>query len=276
MNGDPMKLDPHVSDADLTAAIDGELDSARSASVHAHLAHCWKCRVRRGDLEKAIAELVQLHRPACDARIPPGDGPAARLRAQMAQLAGRPSSTERWRAAWKRFASPVIAGAALLGVAIVLNWLSGQRMSAAGPLPDARLTPGATRLNSREQVCALSAQDEGRRIPLELAQRVFLQYKIDNPKPRAYEVDYLISPSLGGADDIRNLWPQPYAEGVWTSRVKDALEDYLRLMVCEGRMELAAAQREISHNWITAYKKYFHTDRPIAAHALFVKDSPWE
>ncbi len=276
MNGDPMKLDPHVSDADLTAAMDGELDAARVEAVQAHLAHCWKCRVRRGDLEQAIAHFMQLQRPALDARIPPADGPAARLRAHMAQMSARPSAAERWRGVWKRFAAPVVAAAALLGVAFMLTWFSGQRVSAAGPLPDARLTPGATRLISREQVCALSAQDEGRRIPAELAQRVFLQYRIDNPKPRAYEVDYLISPSLGGADDIRNLWPQPYAEGVWTSRVKDALEDHLRLMVCEGRMELAAAQWEISHNWIAAYKKYFHTGRPIAAHALFVKDSPWE
>ena len=30
-------------------------------------------------------------------------------------------------------------------------------------------------------------------------------------QPRNYEVDHLITPALGGTDDIRNLWPEPYA-----------------------------------------------------------------
>jgi len=63
---------------------------------------------------------------------------------------------------------------------------------------------------------------------------------------------------------------------VWNSRVKDALEDHLRRMVCEGRVDLATAQQEISTDWITAYRKYFRTERPLAAHALFVKDRPWQ
>jgi len=105
---------------------------------------------------------------------------------------------------------------------------------------------------------------------------VFRQYRIENPKPRAYEVDYLISPALGGTTALENLWPVPYAEGVWTSRVKDALEDYLRSQVCEGKLDLATAQQELATNWIAAYQKHFRTKVPVAAHALFVKDSPWE
>jgi hypothetical protein len=48
--------------------------------------------------------------------------------------------------------------------------------------------------------------------------------------------------------------------------VKDALEDRLREMVCDGTLDLSEAQREIAGNWIGAYKKYFHTDRPLAEH----------
>jgi hypothetical protein len=33
-------------------------------------------------------------------------------------------------------------------------------------------------------------------------------------------------------------------------------------MVCAGEMDLATAQRELSQDWIAAYKKYFHTDEP--------------
>ncbi|QOY92244.1 HNH endonuclease [Paludibaculum fermentans] len=129
---------------------------------------------------------------------------------------------------------------------------------------------------SKQQVCVAPAGDEGRLVPAQLARRVFEEYRISNPRPRSYEVDYLISPSLGGSSELSNLWPVPYDQGLWTSRVKDALEDHLRTLVCEGQLDLPTAQREISTNWIAAYQKYFRTKKPMAAHARFVKDSPWE
>jgi hypothetical protein len=35
-------------------------------------------------------------------------------------------------------------------------------------------------------------------------------------------------------------------------------------MVCERKISLSEAQREIASNWIEAYKKYFHTEEPHA------------
>ena len=101
-------------------------------------------------------------------------------------------------------------------------------------------------------------------VPVALQRRVFDEYGIRAAAPGAYEVDYLITPALGGADDIHNLWPQAYTATVWNAQVKDALEDHLRDLVCDGQLDLATAQREIATNWIEAYKKYFHTDRPLA------------
>ena len=89
------------------------------------------------------------------------------------------------------------------------------------------------------------------------------EYGLARAQARAYEVDYLITPALGGADDIHNIWPEPYTDAQWNARVKDALEERLRMMVCEGEVDLATAQREIAGNWIEAYKKYFRTDHPI-------------
>jgi hypothetical protein len=34
-------------------------------------------------------------------------------------------------------------------------------------------------------------------------------------------------------------------------------------LVCGGRLDLAEAQRDISTDWIAAYKKYFQTDQPV-------------
>jgi hypothetical protein len=47
------------------------------------------------------------------------------------------------------------------------------------------------------------------------------------------------------------------------ARVKDELEDRLHEMVSNGELDLSTAQRCISTDWIVAYKKYFHTVRPL-------------
>lgn len=85
-----------------------------------------------------------------------------------------------------------------------------------------------------------------------------------NPRADDYEIDYLIAPGLGGAEDIQNLWPEPYTSQTWNARVKDALEERLHELVCTGKLDLPTAQRDIATDWIAAYKKYFHTDRPLA------------
>jgi hypothetical protein len=70
---------------------------------------------------------------------------------------------------------------------------------------------------------------------------------------------------LGGSDDIHNLWPHSYGNTEWNAGVKDALEDRWRDLVCQGKVDLSMAQREIATNWIDAYKKYFHTEHPIGS-----------
>ena len=35
-------------------------------------------------------------------------------------------------------------------------------------------------------------------------------------------------------------------------------------MVCRGDVDLTTAQHDISTDWIAAYRKYFHADRPVS------------
>ncbi len=128
-------------------------------------------------------------------------------------------------------------------------------------IPDSRLTPGAAILADREAVCK-QENIKNKAVPVALRKRVFEEYGIPEAEPQAYEVDYLVTPALGGADDVRNLWPHSYS-ALWNAHVKDDLEDRLREMVCDGRLDLTEAQREIADNWIAAYKKYFHTEQPL-------------
>jgi hypothetical protein len=76
-----------------------------------------------------------------------------------------------------------------------------------------------------------------------------------------YELDHLISISLGGAlDSPRNLWPEADYERVsprsFYLNPKDELEDRLHTLVCEHRMPLAVAQRLTATDWVAAYRKW--------------------
>lgn len=121
------------------------------------------------------------------------------------------------------------------------------------------LTPGAIHPVSMRDVCAAGEASNDPAVPVPLKQQVWREYGLSDVSARAYAMDYLVTPQLGGAADIRNLWPQPALDTVWNARAKDALEDHLHRLVCSGQLDLSTAQREISQNWVAAYKKYFST-----------------
>lgn len=111
------------------------------------------------------------------------------------------------------------------------------------------------------EVCAAAERAETRP-PLSVQRAVFHEYGMDGAPPLEYEVDHLITPALGGTDDIRNLWPESYSSE-WNAHVKDELEDHLHELVCQGKLDLSTAQHDMATNWISAYKKYFHTEKPL-------------
>jgi hypothetical protein len=134
------------------------------------------------------------------------------------------------------------------------------------------LTPGATVPVTESQICNSTTTPDPA-IPVSLEKRVLALYGVTQP-PDQYEIDYLITPELGGATDIRNLWPEPYHDAVWNAHVKDQLEDRLHRMVCRGEVDLATAQHDISTDWIAAYRKYFHVDTPVSDGSNFNSASP--
>jgi len=115
-----------------------------------------------------------------------------------------------------------------------------------------------------------------RDVPSALKRKVYEEYSIPSHAPGEYEVDHLISLELGGSNSIRNLWPQSYRTEPWNAHVKDALENELHRRICSGQIDLKTAQREIAGDWIGAYKKYFHTDRPLSGGSARRRPSPPE
>jgi|ERR1700728_2102590 len=269
----------HLSDRDLLLAADGELSAPECERVESHLAACWTCRTRKHEIEAAIGDLVRMDRHKLDGQIPPPEGPRALLKARMAQLAEtQAASLYSCGLDWFRTISWRLS-LAMLGIVCVLAALAyfisqayfiphirderqAERIVAVST-PDPSLTPGAIVLVSRGEVCSASVANN-KTVSVALQRKVFGEYGIKSAAPSAYEVDYLITPALGGADDIRNLWPQSNRATVWNAQVKDVLEERLRDLVCDGKLDLATAQRDMATNWIQAYKKYFHTNRPLS------------
>ena len=68
-----------------------------------------------------------------------------------------------------------------------------------------------------------------------------------------YEYDHLVSLELGGAvNDSRNLWPEPGR----SPNPKDAVENALHRMVCNGEMQLTQAQHIIATGWVAWAKSH--------------------
>ena len=263
--------DDHLSDAQLVGIADWEVIGREARRLEEHLSACWHCRARRAELERTIADYVRLHDDASQ-KMPPMEESRARLLAKLIQLSATPAVSVSPRR-FGKFAYGSVAACLILaaGVVLYLNVLK----AGAAPVPNGRLTPGATRIATKEDLCSSQAFEGFYPIPARVASSVFKSYRIQNPSPGSYEVDYLITPALGGAGDIRNLWPQPYASGEWTAHQKDALEDHLHELVCTGQVDLAVAQRDIASNWIAAYRKYFKTAQPLPDHVAFSVDPPW-
>jgi Putative zinc-finger len=262
--------DIHLSDQELLLYADGELSPYRAAQMREHLAACWTCRARATELEGAIADFVHFHQGRVNAQTPRSDGLRSSLKAKLAVAATEQTSRVHLFPGtfWRQAACACIA--LLIVTAFVWKLRSGYfglrhriNVAMASALPDRTLTPGYTRPVKLSDLCgsphayAPPAEDES------MEQTVFHEYGLPVSTSKSYELDYLITPELGGADDVRNLWPEPYGSTDWNAHVKDELEDRLHTMVCDGQIDLATAQRDIATDWIAAYKRYFHTEAPL-------------
>lgn len=108
--------------------------------------------------------------------------------------------------------------------------------------PNPALTPGAVRPLSVHQVCATRWGADRRHVTERMKVHVFAAYGVRLADRTRYEVDHLVPRELGGADDLLNLWPQPWV-GTNNAHVKDREENRLHRAVCAGTVTLAAAQR---------------------------------
>lgn len=260
----------HLSDQDLLLYADGELAPRRAAEMRGHLAACWSCRTRAADMEGAIADFVHLHQSRVDGQMPRGDGLRSSLRAQMAAATAAGPAPH-----LGIFSSSIFRQAACACVAVLILAAAAWKLHSgllqpepvlrvqARALPDRTLTPGYTRPVKISELCRRRQPNGPPDEDVSMELKVFREYGLPVSASKSYELDYLIAPDLGGADDARNLWPEPYGSTAWNAHVKDELEERLHTMVCDGQIDLATAQKDIATDWIAAYKRYFHTQTPL-------------
>jgi hypothetical protein len=251
----------HPPDERLLRFADGELELRDAAAVRNHLAGCAPCRERLHRLEASAAAFQDAYRSA----VPPATaaGSASRSRETLKTQLSEIAAEERRAPSWIVACTLLIA--ALAGVEFVSSRtgpLGPARADAVRPI--AYLTPGATRPVSANELCT-ARRAPARHIPSRVRYAIVRDYGMEHVSARDYELDYLITPELGGADDRRNLWPERYSSDEWNARVKDELEHLLPRLVCAGVLPLETAQRDLATDWVAAYKKYFQTDRPLHA-----------
>ena len=273
--------------------------AARRAELGAALADAAACREAPAGASPLHVARARL-REAIEARPPSRWSLAGRPRAGWPladwSLTGWPpagSSLTGWSPAgrWSRLAATAVAVAAVL---VVLSWPNARGPGAPdgpgvpgqppagtpGPAADAApassgldrprqdLTPGSVLPVGVDEICAGGVTGVPA-VAAPVPRQVFEAYGVDYGRAAEYELDFLITPELGGAADPRNLWPQPYRAGVWNAYVKDELERELQDLVCRGTLDLATAQRELANDWIAAYKRRFDTDRPLRDYGRF-------
>ena len=137
----------------------------------------------------------------------------------------------------------------------------------ADDIPDPTKTPGAIRPGlTRAKICSIRWGRDERHVSDAMKQQVFEAYGLSgnddarcvpDARGRRCEIDHLISRELGGADEVKNLWPQTYGTSPWNAALKDKLENRLHVELCAGRISLDAARAMLVNDWRKAYEKYY-------------------
>jgi len=136
---------------------------------------------------------------------------------------------------------------------------SGCRLDAE---PDRRCSPGAYYSGlTTAVICSAGFHTSSiRNVPDSEKHQVEAEYGL---APGSYgstlEIDHIVSLELGGSNDIANLFPEKavLAGGHPGFHVKDRLENRVHALVCEGKITLRAAQREIAGDWEALYLKVY-------------------
>lgn len=137
-------------------------------------------------------------------------------------------------------------------------------------IPDPRYTPGVSTTKTLHTLCTTRLGTDRRYVTARMKARVFANYRLTGNDDdsqgcevdaygRRYEVDHRVPRSLGGADEVANLWPQCMS-GPWNAVMKDRLETHVSKELCEGNLNAQEAHELFTGDWRQAYCDYWPTE----------------
>lgn len=154
----------------------------------------------------------------------------------------------------------------MLRTTALLSILLFVSLAWADDIPDLSKTPGAVRPDlTKEKICTTKWGKDERHVTADMKKQVFALYGYSGYNDphcvpagrRTCEIDHLISRELGGADIVKNLWPQAYGTSPWNAVLKDKLENRLHKEMCANKITLIQARNMLVNDWRKAYKKYY-------------------
>lgn len=127
-------------------------------------------------------------------------------------------------------------------------------MSHSYPFYPNKESSGAVDLRStKDDICTSGYTKTVRNVSAKTKKSVFTAYGIYDNFGN-FEIDHIISLELGGSNEKKNLFPQPYY--IYPgAREKDVVENYFKKQICKGKITMLVAQKEIVNNWIAWYLK---------------------
>jgi 5-methylcytosine-specific restriction endonuclease McrA len=143
-------------------------------------------------------------------------------------------------------------------------------------VPDDDVTPGRTRQLTVRKICSTTWGTDTRAVTAKMKKTVFASYRFrvaacpltlaSGRRDHRVEIDHLIPRSIGGADDVKNLWPQCYepvkknkSTQLDGAHKKDRLETELHKRVCKAKSAslLKKYQTKIKRDWIALYHEIY-------------------
>lgn len=123
--------------------------------------------------------------------------------------------------------------------------------------PNKTLTPGDVMSTDWDVVCADGYSASVRDVSTSKKRQVYERYGLVYPPPTGtFECDHMIPLSIGGSNELTNLWPEA-EEPRPGFREKDVVEAALHRAVChEKLLTLEQAQAAIVNDWYQVYVQY--------------------
>jgi len=116
-----------------------------------------------------------------------------------------------------------------------------------------------TQASIEQTICRAGGYSDSVRPPEAMTEalkyKMLAAYGVPGSKIGEYELDHVVSVSLGGSSSTYNLWPEPnvdagrYARSEYVANDKDEIEHRAWEAVCDYQDKLGRTQRTMATNW---------------------------